>query len=112
MLMRLTRILDREIMQAELRLHALQEIRARLPQSDPHHVPWSLRPFAGFLDGDIFDAASAGINAGGDDAGFAVAWRRSRRIGSGVHSCPSARLFCFEKYSPSEVSCRSPRFKR
>jgi hypothetical protein len=105
--MRLARILDREIMQAELRLHALQEVRARLPQSEPHHVPWPLRPFARFFDGDIFDAASAGIHARGDDAGF-----RSRRICSGVHSFPSARLFCFEKYSPSEVSCRSPRFKR
>jgi hypothetical protein len=99
-------------MQGELRLDALQEIRARFPQSDPHDVSWPFRPFARFFDGNVFDAAAASIHARGDDAGFAAARRRSRRVCSGVHSFPSARLFCFEKYSPSEVSCRSPRFKR
>src|SRR5262249_37758577 len=72
-LMCLARVLDRQIMQAELRLHALQELVARLPQSDPHDMPWPFRPLARFLDGDIFDVASAGINAGGDHAGFAIA---------------------------------------
>src|SRR5262245_8596297 len=76
MLMRLAGILDRQIMQGELCLYALQEIRARLPQSDPYDVAWPLRPFARFLDRNIFDAASAGIHARGDDAGFTVAGRR------------------------------------
>src|SRR6266436_2270346 len=112
MLMCLAGILDRQIMQSELRLHALQEVGAGLPQSDPHHVPWPFRPFARFLDGDILDAASAGINARGDDAGFAVGGRRSRRVCSGVHGFPStARLTCFEKYSSFAASCRSPRSK-
>src|SRR6266536_816653 len=44
---------------------------------------------AGFLDGDIFDAASAGINARGNGAGFAVAGRRCRWVCSDVHSFPS-----------------------
>src|SRR5262245_65032934 len=111
MLMCLAGILDCEIMQGELRLHALQEIHAWLPQSDPHDVPWPFRPLARFLDGNIFDPASAGINARGDDAGFAVARMGSHLVCSGVHSFPSAaRLFCFEEYSPFEVSCRSPRF--
>ena|SRR2546430_4720427 len=108
-LMGLTGILDRQIMQPKLRLHALQEIGARLPQSDPHDVPRPLRPFARFLNGDILDAASAGINARGDDTGFAVARRRSRRVCSGVHSFPSAaRLFCLREYSPFARFCRLP----
>src|SRR4030095_1854058 len=106
-LMGLAGILDRQIMQAELRLHALQEIGAWLPQSDPYDVPWPLRPFARFLDGDILDAASAGVNARGDDTGFAVASRRSPRVCSGVHSFPSAaRLLCLGQYSPSARFCR------
>src|SRR5262249_48069253 len=93
-LMCLAGVLDRQIMQAELRLHALQEIGARLPQTDPHDVPWPLRPFARLLDGNIFDAAPAGINARGKDAGFPVARRRSRRVCPYVHSFPTAaRLF-------------------
>ena len=93
-LMSLAGILDCQIMQAELRLHALQEISVRLPQANPHDVPWPLRPFACFLDGDIFDAASAGINACSNDAGFAVARRRYRWVCSDVHSFPTAaRLF-------------------
>src|SRR5207244_2278725 len=87
-LMRLAGILDCQIMQAELRLHALQEIGARLPQTNPHDVIWPLRPFARFLDGNIFDAAPAGINARGNDAGLTLARRRSRRVGSGVHRLP------------------------
>src|SRR5260370_36795092 len=55
MLMCLAGILDRQIMQSELRLHALQEVGAGPPQSDPHHVPCPLRPFAPFLEGNIFD---------------------------------------------------------
>jgi len=100
-------ILDRQIMQSELRLQALQEIRARLPQSDPHDVPWPLRSFASFFDGDIFDAASAGIHARGDDAGFAVARRRLLRVGSDVHSFPQCgTLFYFEEYSHFTMFCR------
>src|SRR5262245_46393467 len=109
-LMCLAGVLDRQIMQAELRLHALQEIDARLPQTDPHDVPWPLRPFACFLDGNIFDASPAGINARGNDAGFTVARRRSRRVCPYVHSFPTAaRLFELAEYSPFVVSCRLPR---
>src|SRR5262249_39947427 len=93
-LMRLAGILDGQIMQAELRLQALQEMGAGLPYTDPHDVPWPLRPFARFLNGNIFDAAPAGVNARGNDAGFAVARRRYRRVCSDVHSFPTAaRLF-------------------
>src|SRR5262249_6883227 len=93
-LMSLGGILDGQIMQVELRLHALQQISARLQQADPHDMSWPLRPFARFLDGDIFDSTSAGVNARGDDTGFAVARRRYRRVCSDVHSFPTAaRLF-------------------
>src|SRR5262249_20583137 len=105
--MRLAGILDGEIVQAELRLHALQELGARLPQSDPHDVARPLRPFARFFDGDVFDAASAGVNAGSHDAGFALGRRRSRRLSCGVHSFSGAvRLPYTQKYSPFAISCR------
>src|SRR5260370_3074032 len=78
-LMRLAGILDCQIMQAELRLHALQEIGARLPQTNPHDVIWPLRPFARFLDGNIFDAAPAGINARGNDIAIEEAGEWSKR---------------------------------
>ena len=108
-LMRLAGILDGEIMQAELRLDALQQLGARLPQPDPHDVAWPLRPFARFFDGDVLDAASAGVNAGGDDAGFALGMRRSRRLSSGVHSFSgAARLLREKEYSPFAISCRLP----
>jgi hypothetical protein len=61
-------------------------------------VAWPLRPFARFLEGDIFDAASAGVNARGNHAGFAVARRRCPWVGSDVHSFPSAAcLFCLQE---------------
>src|SRR5262245_43353274 len=107
MLMRLAGILDRQIMQSELRLYALQEVGARFPQSDPHDVAWPLRPFARFLDGDIFDAASADIDARGDDAGFAVARRCLLRVRSDVHRFPQCRrLSRLPEYSPFALFCR------
>ena len=57
--MRLAGILDGQIMQAELRLHPLQELSAGLEQADPDDVARALRPFARFLDGDILTPASA-----------------------------------------------------
>jgi hypothetical protein len=62
--------------QSELCLHAPQEFRAWLQQADPDDMSWLLGPFAGFLDRDVFDAASARVDAGGNDAGFAVVVRR------------------------------------
>ena len=61
--MRLARILDGQIMQAELRLHPLQELRAGLVEANPDDVARALRPLARFLDGDILDPASAAVDA-------------------------------------------------
>ena len=70
MLMRFAGILDGQIMQAELRLNPLQELIAGLEQADPDDVPRPTRPLARFLDGYVFNSASAAVDARGNDPGF------------------------------------------
>ena len=60
------RVLDGEIVQLELPLHAFQERRVRFVQSDPHHVTRPAAPARGFVNGDIGDAPAIDIGAGGD----------------------------------------------
>jgi hypothetical protein len=78
MLMCVAGIFDCQIVQTELRLQALQEISTWLQQANPDDLPRPLRPFACFLDGDIFDAAPTSIDARCNDAGLAVTLRDSR----------------------------------
>ncbi len=54
--MRILGILDGEIVQAELPLHAQQQFTAGLEQPDPDDVPFLPGPGAGLLYGDVGDA--------------------------------------------------------
>src|SRR6478752_2105762 len=69
-LVRLAGILDGEIVQAKLRLHARQQLRAGLEQADPDDMAWAPRPLTGFVDRDLFDAAAVGIDARIDETGL------------------------------------------
>jgi hypothetical protein len=69
-LMRLAGILDGERMQAELRLHAAEQILARLKQADPYHVAGAHYPGAGLVDGNVRHAFAIGVDAGVDHPRF------------------------------------------
>ncbi len=68
-LVRVLGVLDREIVQVELPLDAVQKLAVRLEQADPHDMPFLARPLAGLLDGNVGDAAAIGIDARRHDAG-------------------------------------------
>ena len=74
-LVRMLGVLDGEVVQAELALHPVQEIAARLPQADPDDMPVLLGPHARLVDRDVGDALSVRIDAGGDDAVFGTVGR-------------------------------------
>ncbi len=78
--MRLAGILDGERMQVELRLHAAEQILARLEQADPYHVAGARHPGAGLIDGDVRHAFAVGVDAGIDHPRFA-ADVRARSLG-------------------------------
>lgn len=61
--MRMLGILDRQIMQMELRLDAQQKIAVRLQKSDPDDMVRLLGPVAGLLDRNVRDAAAGRIDA-------------------------------------------------
>ena len=69
-LMRLERVLDRELMQRELVADALQQRLRRLVESDPDDMAFALGPLAGLVDLDIGDLAAAMIDSRCDNAGF------------------------------------------
>src|SRR5262249_8113288 len=58
------RILDRKVVQMQLRLHALQQVGGRLTQADPDDVAVLACPGAGLVDRDIPDPAALRIDAG------------------------------------------------
>ena len=84
MLVRLAGILDGEIVQAELRLHARQQFGAGLEQADPDHVTRPPRPLAGLIDRDLLDPAAIGIDARIDETRLVAVSLRLRWIGTGV----------------------------
>lgn len=69
-LMGVRRVLDRERMQVELLLHAMEEVGIGLEQSDPDDMTVLAGPCARLLDGYIGDAHAMRIDAGGDNAGL------------------------------------------
>ena len=66
-LMGVVRVLDGEIVQFELPLHAAQKRHIRLVQPDPDHMARLAAPTRGFLNGDVGDAPAVDIDAGRDD---------------------------------------------
>jgi hypothetical protein len=58
-------------MQIELCLHPGQQVIAWFEQTDPNDVARPFRPFAGLLDRNARDALAAGVDARGNDTGFA-----------------------------------------
>ena len=85
-LVRAAGVLDGQVMQAELVLHALQKIVGRLEQADPDHMARPARPFTSLLDGDIRDPASARIGARRDDAVLGALVHLSGALGHEIHS--------------------------
>ena len=83
--MRFAGILDGQIVQAELRLHPLQELGAGLEQADPDDVPGSLRPLARVFDGYILDPASTTVDARRNNAGFGARRRHRYFLSSRIH---------------------------
>ena len=91
-------VLDGEVVQAELALHAAQQ---RLSGSSrPIQTTWPcLLRHSGFLDGDVGDAPAIGIDAGGDDAFGTGGHRGSNGCGCNVHGFRPSMIvveFCLE----------------
>ena len=63
------RVLDGQLVQAELLLHRLQELGARLVEPDPHEPVGELEDLADVLDGDVGHAAAARIGHAVHDTG-------------------------------------------
>ena len=88
-LVRLAGVLDGELMQVQLRLHASQQANRGLTQADPDDAAVLARPGAGLFDRDVAQAAALRVDAGGDQARFMGLGGRG---GERVHP---ARTECF-----------------
>jgi hypothetical protein len=75
-LMGMLRILDGEMVQAELVPHAVQQLRIGLQEAYPDDMALLVGPISGIIDGNIGDAPAIGIDAGGDDTRRAMFGRR------------------------------------
>ena len=79
LLVRLAGILDGQCVKIELSLQAQQDLVARFKQADPDDMARPARPFAGFIDRNVGDAASAGIDICCNDAGLGFGISRQHR---------------------------------
>ena len=104
-LVRLAGVLDGELMQVELRLHAPQELVAGFEEADPDDMAGSLRPVAGLVDRDVGDALAAGIDARRDDAGLID--RRCRR-GYELNESHVSLPWLPPKYAPVGAAVEKP----
>jgi hypothetical protein len=77
--MGLSRIFDRQRVEIELGLNALQQLLAGFEQTDPDDMTVLLGPPASFIDGNIFDPPAERIDAGGDHTRL-VAWFRNSGV--------------------------------
>ncbi len=78
-------VLDGEIVQVELLLHAGQERQIRFVQPDPDHVTGLAAPARRLIDGDIGDAPAVDIDAGGDNAFGGDRIGRGGRLRHNIH---------------------------
>ena len=76
-------ILDSEIVQVELLLHAAEQGQIRLVEPDPDHVSRLAAPVRGFIDRDIGNTPAVDVGAGGNDA---LGRDRIGRGGSQLHN--------------------------
>jgi hypothetical protein len=67
--MGMLRVLDGEMVQAELVLHAVQQLRIGLQEAYPDDMALLVGPISGIIDGNIGDAPAIGIDAGGETPG-------------------------------------------
>ena len=68
-LVRMLGILDRQIVQVELRLHAQQQLAVGLEQADPDDMALALSAHSPASSiGNVGDAPAGRVDAGGDDA--------------------------------------------
>jgi hypothetical protein len=67
-LMGVVGVLDREIVQLELLLHAAEHRHVGLVQADPDHMVGLAAPARGFVDGDVGHPSSLDLDTGRDYA--------------------------------------------
>ena len=67
-LVRLAGVLDGELVQVQLRLHATQQVERGLAQADPDDAAVLARPGAGLFDRDVAKPAALRVDAGGDQS--------------------------------------------
>src|SRR4051794_1831227 len=95
-LMGVAGVLDRELVQAELRLHAGQKLVARLEEPDPHHMARAARPVARLLDRDVRNPSPTGVSAGCNDARAVVKHGHGAKRGLGHGLLPTWTMRQFQ----------------
>jgi hypothetical protein len=107
----MVRVLDGEIVQLELPLHAGQKRHIRFVQSDPHHMARPAAPARGFAYGDIGDAPAIDIGAGSDDAFRIDSLGRQDGRRRYAHDLPPQRLLLNFTPGQSKASTGKPAVK-
>ena len=87
-LMRLAGVLDRQVVEVELLLHAREQLIARFVQADPNDMAGPFGPCSRIVDRDIGNALAARVDGGGDDARFLPCTGAGRCLDARVHGVP------------------------
>ena len=85
-LVRAQRVLDRQLVQPELRLQDAQVLLGRLVEADPDEVALLARPGGAVAELDLGDPLTAAVGVGGDDPAHAPV-----SCGPAIHIARSAR---------------------